>query len=106
MTSKQFSKWFREQRIKKKLSVKDLCLKANSAGIKRSYGWFSNLERIGEFAKVELDLLNGLSEFFGYHLALVPIQEGLSESEQKTIHKQYQEAEDERIERKIGNKNW
>lgn len=106
MTSKQFSKWLREQRHKKKLSMRELRIKADIIGLKRSYGWFCNLERTGEFAKTELEVLNKITEFFGYHLALVPIQEELNESEQKVIHEQYKEAEDERLEKKIANKNW
>lgn len=95
MTSKQFSKWIKKQRKLKHLSIKDLQEKIKSEGIKRSYGWFSNLERVGNFGEGELEVFNTMAELFGYHLALVPIQEKLNEFEQKAIYEQYKEVEDE-----------
>lgn len=103
MTSGQFSDWFRKQRLKKKLSMKEFKTKV---GLKKSYSWFCNFERTGEFAEAELEILNKIAEYFGYHLALVPIRESLSEGEQKIIHEQYKEVENERLEKKIESKNW
>lgn len=103
MTSKLFSDWLREHRLKKKLTIRKF---RKDIGLKRSYGWFCNLERTGEFAKSELEVLNKITEFFGYHLAFVPIQEELSKEEQKVIYEQYKKAEDEQIEKTISNRNW
>lgn len=103
MTSRLFSDWLKKHRVKKKLTMRKF---RKDVGLERSYGWFCNLERTGEFAKTELEVINKIAEFFGYHLALVPIQEGLNKEEQRVIYEQYKEVENERLERKIRNKDW
>lgn len=106
MTSMQFSKWTKKRRIEENLSIKTLRLKALKIGLHKSYGWFSNLERTGKFAKTELEALSKIAAIFGYCLSLVPIRETLSEVEQREIHDQYKEEEEEYEEQRLENKNW
>ena len=68
MTSKTFAQWVKEKRTKKKLSVKAFEKEFNQLypRQRRSYTWFTALEKFGQFADGELEMLQAVAHFFGY----------------------------------------
>lgn len=122
MTSKKLAEWVKQQREKKGLTLKDFHKEFNEFLVskgsirKRSYQWVTHLERYGEFAQEDLELINALVGSFGYRMVLLPKKnkiEDLTEEEKQEVNKIIEE--ENRTEKKnkeqltqqnIINKNW
>lgn len=126
MTSKSFSQWIKEQRVRKKLSIKQFekefnrfkkasrVWNAKGSG-NRTYQWFTGFEKYGEWASRELEMLSAMAQFFGYRITVLPDKDvsSLTDKEKQEVQqlieveKQQEEKDDEHFTQKsIADKNW
>ena len=123
MTSDFLGKWIKKKRKEKGFSIKEFHRKFQDhikdlglSKLKRSYAWFSGLERYGT-SKNDLTLISSILDFLGYKLVIVrngvKVKEDLSKEEVIELlevcvdqEKEVEQVKEKLLETKIGNKNW
>lgn len=78
MNAKKFADWIKKQREQKGLTIKEFhqqfnkLLASKGSTLTRSYQWLTGLEKYGEYAKDEIELINALVRFFDCRIILIP----------------------------------